>query len=415
MGYRGNKCQVCTGCGRCAPRGNLEKKMQIVTASFQLPEQAVRRRRMGGAWEAAEPCAGQELAIADLGTTTIAMEWYDGRGVKQGEYVCANPQRAFGADVISRIQAAENPMLLRQMQQMVRRVLAEGLTHFRQQGGKPEKLVIAGNTTMLYLLMGHDPAPLGTAPFTADYLEQEKLVLEGVEAVTLPGLSAFVGGDIVAGMVACGMDRSEEVTLLVDLGTNGELALGCKDRVICCGTAAGPAFEGGNDIWGADMVALTARLLKMGLVDETGLLAEPYFEQGITISGMRITQAQIRQLQMAKAAICTGIHILAKVYGLTGLRQIQKVHLAGGFGYFLDVEAAVALGLLPQELSGRVSAAGNTALAGAWLYAVNSEIPARMTELQRRAQVINLAGQEDFGEKYIENMNLCKSAEKGMD
>lgn len=157
------------------------------------------------------------------------------------------------------------------------------------------------------------------------------------------------------------------------------------------------------------MVALTARLLELGLVDETGLLAEPYFEQGITISDMRITQAQIRQFQMAKAAICAGIHILAQTYGLTGPEQIQKVYLAGGFGYFLDVEAAMALGLLPAELSGRVSAVGNTALAGAWLYAVDPESSGRMTGLRHKAQVINLASQEDFGEQYIEQMNLCRS------
>lgn len=402
MAYQGNRCQVCTGCGRCAPGGSLEKEMRVVTASFCLPG------------EAAVP-QGKELAIADLGTTTIAMEWYDGRGAKQGEYVCRNPQRVFGADVISRIRAAENPMLRRQMQQLVRQTLAEGLEHFRQQGGNPEKLVIAGNTTMTYLLTGHDPAPLGAAPFTAEYLAGEQLTVGGAPAVTLPGLSAFIGGDIVAGIVACGMDRTEEITLLVDLGTNGELALGCKDKVICCSTAAGPAFEGGSDIWGADMVALTARLLELGLVDETGLLAEPYFEQGITISDVRITQGQIRQFQMAKAAICAGIHILADAYGLTGPEQIQRVHLAGGFGYFLDVEAAIALGLLPQELSGRVSAVGNTALAGAWLYAADPEISERMADLQHRAQVMNLAEQEDFGTKYIAHMNLCKSAEENTD
>lgn len=415
MGYRGNRCQVCTGCGRCAPGGNLERELQVVTASFQLPEQAARGRGTGEAQETAETYGGQEIAIADLGTTTIAMEWYDGGGVKRGEYVCANPQRAFGVDVISRIQAAENPILRRQMQQLVRQVLAEGLSHFRQQGGRPQRLVIAGNTTMIYLLAGHDPAPLGTAPFTAEYLAEETLTVGDTAAVTLPGLSAFVGGDIVAGIVACGMDRAEEITLLVDLGTNGELALGCKDRIICCSTAAGPAFEGGSDIWGADMVALTAQLLKLGLVDKTGLLSEPYFEQGITISDMRITQGQIRQFQMAKAAICAGIHILADAYGLTGPEQIQRVCLAGGFGYFLDVEAAIALGLLPLELSGRVSAVGNTALAGAWLYAMAPETSGRMADLQRRTQVINLARQEDFGDKYIGHMNLCKSTEQNTD
>lgn len=389
--------------------------MKVVTASFQLPEQTAQGRGIGGSKETTASYERQEMAIADLGTTTIAMEWYDGEGVKRGEYVCANPQRIFGTDVISRIQTAENPMLRRQMQQLVRQTLAEGLSHFRQQGGRPEKLVIAGNTTMIYLLKGHDPAPLGAAPFTAEYLAEETLVVGGTTAVTLPGLSAFIGGDIVAGIVACGMDRTQEVTLLVDLGTNGELALGCKDRIICCSTAAGPAFEGGGDIWGADMASLTARLLKLGLVDETGLLAEPYFEQGITISDMRITQGQIRQFQMAKAAICAGIHILADTYGLADLGQVRKVYLAGGFGYFLDVEAAVALGLLPAELSGRVSAAGNTALAGAWLYAMEPGVSERMADLRHRAQVINLAEQEDFGAKYIGQMNLCKSAWQNTD
>lgn len=415
MGYQGNRCQVCIGCGRCAPGGRLEREMQVVTASFQLPGQMALPQRSAKAGEAAEQPSAEQLAIADLGTTTIAMECYDGGGVKLGEYVCTNPQRVFGTDVISRIQAAENPMLRRQMQQLVRQSLAAGLTRFRQQGGHPEKLVIAGNTTMVYLLAGHDPAPLGAAPFIAEHLAEETLMVGDTAAVTLPGLSAFVGGDIVAGIVACGMDRSEEITLLVDLGTNGELALGCRDKIICCSTAAGPAFEGGGDIWGADMVALTARLLELGLVDETGLLAQPYFEQGITISDVRITQGQIRQFQMAKAAICAGIHILGDAYGLTGLRQIQRVCLAGGFGYFLDVEAAIALGLLPVELSGRVSAAGNTALAGAWLYAMDAETSGRMAELQHKAQVINLAGQEEFGVKYIEQMNLRRSAEQNID
>ncbi|MDE5951996.1 MAG: ASKHA domain-containing protein, partial [Acetatifactor sp.] len=182
--------------------------------------------------------------------------------------------------------------------------------------------------------------------------------------VTLPGLSAFVGGDIVAGILACGMETEEEIPLLVDLGTNGELALGNRERILCCGTAAGPAFEGGGDIWGADMIALTAHLMRQGLVDDTGLLAEPYFEQGISIGGVQITQERIRQLQTAKAAICAGINTLIAAYGLTGAEQVSRVFLAGGFGYFLDVEAAVELGLIPQGLEGRVTAVGNTALAG---------------------------------------------------
>lgn len=391
--------------------------MKVVTSSFWLPEQenisrgsirgqTVLRQGNAGLQKNAWQYSKKELAIADLGTTTIAMEWYDSQGEKQGEYVRANPQRVFGTDVISRIQAAENPMLRRQMQQLVRQALTEGLTHFRQQGGHPEKLVIAGNTTMLYLLMGHDPVPLGTAPFTADYLASEELTMESVKVVTLPGLSAFVGGDILAGILACGMDRREEITLLVDLGTNGELVLGNREKLICCGTAAGPAFEGGGDVWGTDMIALTARLLELGLVDETGLLAEPYFEQGITIKDVHITQERIRQMQTAKAAICAGIRTLTVAYGLTGPEQVSRVWLAGGFGYFLDVQASVSLGLLPQSLEGRVTAVGNTALAGAWIYGNETDMGRRTQLLRQRIQVLNLAGQQDFESDFVEAMYL---------
>lgn len=154
------------------------------------------------------------------------------------------------------------------------------------------------------------------------------------------------------------------------------------------------------------MIALTARLLELGLVDETGLLAEPYFEQGITIGDVRITQEHIRQMQTAKAAICAGIRTLAAAYGLTGPEQVGRVWLAGGFGYFLDVQAAISLGLLPQGLEGRVTAVGNTALAGAWLYGNEKDMERRVQLLRQKAQVLNLAGQQDFGEDYVEAMYL---------
>ncbi len=396
MSYQGNRCQICTGCGKCAPAGALEERMRVITSSFCLPEKENVVRE------------GRELAVADLGTTTIAVEWYDGSGEKKGEYVCSNPQRIFGADVISRIQAAENPMSRQQMRQSVRRVLAEGIEGFRQQGGNPEQLIVAGNTTMQYLLSGHDPVSLGTAPFAAEYLSSEKLEIGGLETVTMPGLSAFVGGDITAGILACGMDRGKEITLLVDLGTNGEMVLGNREKMLCCGTAAGPAFEGGGDIWGADMIALTARLMELGLVDDTGLLAEPYFEQGISIGGVRITQERIRQMQTAKAAICGGINALIASYGLQDPGQVERVYLAGGFGYFLDVGAAVSLGLIPRKLEGRVKAVGNTALAGAWLFGSSFQVQERAERLCQISQTLNLAECRYFESDFVDAMYLCR-------
>ncbi len=184
------------------------------------------------------------------------------------------------------------------------------------------------------------------------------------------------------------------------------MALGNRDKMICCGTAAGPAFEGGGALWGADMIALTAKLLELGLTDETGLLAEPYFEAGVLIGDVRITQESIRRLQTAKAAVCAGIRTLIAAYGLEGPEQIRQVWLAGGFGYFLDVQAAIALGLLPQGLEGRVTAVGNTALAGAWIYGNEPDAGERLNRLRAVTQVLNLAEQQEFESGFVEAMYL---------
>ena len=163
--------------------------------------------------------------------------------------------------------------------------------------------------------------------------------------------------------------------------------------------------------------------MKEGILDETGLLADPYFEQGITIGGVHITQQYIRQLQTAKAAVCTGIVTLCKKYGLKSFGEIDKVYLAGGMGYFLSPEAALAVGLLPQELADKTMAVGNAALEGAFLYgrniegAENDEKTAayhNAVMFQRRivenkclsCEVYNLAEEKEFAESYIANMAL---------
>lgn len=305
-------------------------------------------------------------------------------------------------------------MRARQLQTQVRQALAEGLRSFMgQTSGKITDLIVAANTTMNYLLLGYDPAELGTAPFHASHLESGQSMIEGIPVRTLPGSSAFVGGDITAGILACQMADKEEISLLIDLGTNGEMVLGNRERLMACSTAAGPAFEGsgsrekGNlQIWGADMVKLTARLLEQGILDETGLLQEPYFDAGIDIGGVHITQEGIRGLQTAKAAIAAGIQCLNRAYGLADMRDIKRVYLAGGFGYFLDSEAAVKIGLLPENLQGRIRAAGNTALAGAYVYHRLSGAPGKAESICRRIETRNLAKEPDFSERFIGQMYL---------
>ncbi len=397
---KGNRCRLCTGCGRC----------------FGIkPVDAVCEFHKGLRPEFGDGTDGEKqeyLISADIGTTTIAMHLRrlcDGRIADT--YTCINPQRSFGADVLSRIEAAEQPEAKAAMQEAVQGALRKGVEKFAAGEKEIRGIAIAANTTMVHLLMGLDVSGLGKYPFLPQTLSEIRTKLLGLDTVILPGISTFVGADIVAGIHALSMAEKESISLLLDLGTNGEMVLGNKHRLIAASTAAGPAFEGNTDCYGTDLMRLTAKLLEEGLVDASGLLQDPYFEEGITIGGVHITQQYIRKLQMAKAAICAGIHILGQKYGLRDFEGIEKVYLAGGMGYYLDTASAAAIGLIPAALADRTVAVGNAALEGAFLYgrhifAGHGESSAQEALKPVAAEDFNLADEPDFSEKYINSMEL---------
>lgn len=410
---QGTRCRICTGCGRCFGEKKIDavSRFALETGDKEPAEKLLHKSQ--GTDRQKTKCAVRQsesirqntwqdsacMVAVDIGTTTIAMQL---RNMADGSildtFTCLNPQRSYGADVLSRIEAAEKPEAKKAMQEAVQGALREGLIQFEDNRTHIHHMSIAANTTMVHLLMGYDVSRLGQYPFVAETLSEIRTRLFGIDTVILPGISAFVGGDIVAGMEALSMQERKEVTLLLDLGTNGEMVLGNKDRLVAAATAAGPAFEGNSDCYGTDLMYLTAQLIKEGILDNTGLLADPYFEEGITIGGVLLTQPYIRQLQMAKAAICTGIGILCEKYGLQDFTEIDKVFLAGGMGYYLDAKAAAAIGLFPQVLADKTVAVGNAALEGAFVYG-------RRTFLAE-VEVYNLAEEPDFSEKYIANMEL---------
>ncbi len=399
----GIRCHVCTGCGRCI---SGQEGLQILTAGSNLAEKC----NLVSERSPVEECK-EYIIITDIGTTTIAMQLHGPDGRVLDTFATVNPQTAYGADVLSRIQAAENPETAQKLQEMVREVLHQGIERFRtcvEENGVPLRMVIAANTTMVYLLMGYDTGELGKAPFQATHLEAIDTEMDGVPCHIFSGYSAFVGGDVAAGVLACGMGESKQLTLLIDLGTNGEMVLGNSEKMLACSTAAGPAFEGGvnRGVWGADMVSLLAGLRETGILDETGLLEDPYFEQGIRIGDVPVTQESVRAIQLAKGAIMAGIHILTREYGTT-MEQIDRVVLAGGFGYFLDPKAAAAIRLLPEELQEKTQTGGNTALAGALRWGRrNLKQQKELQTEQQKVQVINLAECEGFRDLYIDSVNF---------
>jgi len=361
-----------------------------------------------------KPVKNYAVAI-DLGTTTIGMQLVDTDKQRilhtQG---ALNPQRKYGADVISRIMAA-NDGKEEEMRELVIDVIRENLEKIAaKEGVSPgelQKVYLAGNTTMVHLLMGFSCKTLGSFPFKPVSLQRQQFIAKGcyyLPIVVLPGISAFVGGDIVAGLYETGFGEVDEINMLIDLGTNGEIAVGNREKIFCTATAAGPAFEGsfGVNLMGSDMIAIVADLLGKGIIDHTGLLREPYFEEGYEIQGELLKQKNIRDLQMAKAAICVGIDTLVREYGIT-YEDIAHVYLAGGFGRFLNVDKAIAIGLFPQVLNNKIVSVGNTSLLGTIRYACSEEKSAEViASIRSVCKEYNLALQKDFGEDYVKALSF---------
>lgn len=342
--------------------------------------------------EACHLSCDRPMLFLDIGTTTVAGLYVDENEQRSLSFL--NPQRRFGHDVITRIQAA-NEGEAKRMQTLIQSAVL----------GKLEKdcrIYISANTTMQHLFEGLSCETLGVAPFTPVTTERHAFSINKgghtYEVIMLEGISTFVGADIVSGIRKVQMDVQDKVTLLVDLGTNGEMALGNRDKILVTSTAAGPAFESNSlaiDLHASGIISLLAYMKKNGIMDSYGTLADSYFEEGY--QGM--TQELIRQIQTAKGAIRAGIEVLAKEYGIS-LDEIEQIYLAGGMGKYIKVDEAVEIGLLPEEFEAKTQVVLNTSLLGAIEYGNRPwKRPAKVEE-------IVLAKNNEFANIYIERMNF---------
>lgn len=399
----------------------------------------------GRAREAKRQTRKTFLAV-DIGTTTIAAALAEKEtGAVLATAGCGNSQRIFGQDVLSRIKASvagTGEKLKALIRQDILNLLEE--IQKKQKDIVIEHIYIAGNTTMEHLYMGDSCEGLGKAPFTPVSLAERKDSLSNIPVTLLPGISAFVGADIAAGMLACGMDEEERPSLLLDLGTNGEMVLALEDKMIATSAPAGPALEGGNiscgvasvtgaiskvrvigertiigtignapatGICGTGVLELVAGLYENHIIDASGQMKEKYREEGFPLARMKdgkqitFTQQDIREVQLAKAAIHSGIELLLEHAGIS-MGEIKKVYLAGGFGVYLDVHIAAGIGLLPSELEKCTKAVGNTSLQGCIAYGSSEENRSRTEEMIKKCESINLAEQADFEERYVANMNF---------
>jgi uncharacterized 2Fe-2S/4Fe-4S cluster protein (DUF4445 family) len=421
----------------------------------------------------------RRLAIAfDLGTTTVVATLLDlSTGTPVAVHSMLNKQQPFGGDVITRISSTMmDPDALGRLQQLAQQTLAELAADVCEEGGvDPQhvyEVALAGNATMTALLLGIDPEPLGVAPFvmttaTPEGLRASDLGLDlhpGARAHLFPALGAYVGGDIVAGMLATGMDRDKRMRLFIDVGTNCEIVLGDGDRIVSTAAPAGPAFEGGaircgmraaegaievvkladdvtlqvigdvepRGLCGSGLVDAVAELVKVGLLDASGRfvtdeaakeiapdLAERLSQVGDervfvlhrpdgatdTADTVYLSQRDVRELQFAKAAIATGWTLMLEELGVEP-RDVQQVLLAGSFGTYLSPASAVRIGLVPKLPVLRIVSAGNVAGEGAKMALLSLRERTGARTLLEEVRYVELSDRSDFNDKFVEQLSF---------
>lgn len=376
----------------------------------------------------------------DLGTTTLAFALVD---LESGRILdkksCLNPQGAFGADVISRIKAASEGArgaLSACVKEKANECIAAFLRERRV--GKIRRLGVAGNTAMLHLFIGADASGIGRAPFTPSFLKTQRFSgeehgLQCEEVVLFPSAHSFVGSDVVCGAYRCGgfTGEAKGARALLDIGTNGEIMLSAGGKIVCTSTAAGPALEGANiecgtggvygavdsvkrvngklvvttvgggapcGICGAGLTDAVALMLREGIVDETGAFARGgRFD---VAAGVYVSQKDVREFQLAKSAIAAG---LAALLARAGVTRLDTLCVAGGLGFYLDMESARRAGLI-EDVADRVFVVGNSSLGGAAECLCSAAALKGCETLAEKAEYIDLSADAVFAEKYMEKM-----------
>ncbi|RKY68306.1 MAG: ferredoxin [Candidatus Latescibacterota bacterium] len=412
----------------------------------------------------------------DIGTTTVVGYLMDlNTGEQIGVSADLNPQSTYGADVISRLSfVMEHQDGTERLQEEVVSILNELIEETCSEAGVDPRQIyqvtVVGNTCMHHLFFGIDPRNIAPAPFVPVVSAPLSLKAKDLGlnvhphalVHALPNVAGYVGADIVGGILATGLYQSKELKLFVDIGTNGEIVLGNRDRLLACAAAAGPAFEGariscgmraasgaidrvsfngdvryttvdGNrprGLCGSGLLDLVAEMLRVGAIEPSGRIVEPeaigslatdqikrrvvegengprfvlaQAEESAHGQPVYLTQRDVRELQLAKGAIFTGIQLLKKELGVED-KDLAEVLLAGAFGNYLRRESALRIGLLPPVAPEEVRSVGNAAGEGAKIALISTRLREMAREIAQKIEYIELSGREDFMQAFADNM-----------
>jgi len=390
------------------------------------------------------------LAV-DIGTTTVAVSVMD---LNNGSEVYGaagyNTQGMRGDDVLSRIEYAQDGGT-----EELRKLVIDTINDLIHTFGEDTKDIVAayisGNTVMTHLFLGIDPSPIRRHPYEPVVREKEISgkesgldIREDARVICMPSPAAYVGGDVTSDLINSGMDLSDELSLLIDVGTNGEVALGDKDVMMICSSSAGPAFEGGkmtsgmmarpgaidsfriNDkgefeytvitgtepkgICGSGLIDILAHLSLNGLIDKKGKFTDKAVtgtidgNKVLTIAkGVHISEDDIRNAVMTKAAIYSAASSMVRGLGVS-MDDIGRIYIAGGFGNFINAENAISIGLFPDIPRERFTYLGNASLAGAKQALLSASARSRISELFKRMTYVDLGSDPTFSDEYMSSL-----------
>lgn len=367
-------------------------------------------------------------AVLDIGTTTVVLKLINCRNGQEEDSVSfVNPQRVYGADVISRISAYQkykenlDQVLIQRVEEVI-----------KERNWKFQQMIVAGNTTMLNIFLKADPTPLGQYPFDVPILGMKTIssreifssVPQQFQIITFPNFSAYVGGDITAGLYAYDFDQVKEPALFIDLGTNGEMALCTPEKITVTATAAGPAFEGvgikcgggavpgaissveleplkvttvQNErpvcICGSGIVSLSAELVRHQRINRIGKLKSPQVNLSEQIT---FDQKDMQSFQLAKSAVQAGVSILLKSHP-----EVNRVLIAGGLGQGIDAKDLKTIGVLPKKI--QAVSVGNSSLAGCYKLLMTEDFK-RVENIPMKGEVIDLASYPGFEDAMINSL-----------
>lgn len=401
----------------------------------------------------------------DIGTTTISGQLVDLNTKKVlGTKATYNKQATFGSDIITRIIYAQQQDGLEKLHHAVidgmNQMIQELIQKNRIDLNDVNCILCAGNTTMVHLLLRVDPTYIRREPYvpTANFVPTIRAAEAGIKInprgllSCVPGISSYVGGDVTAGVLSCGLDEEEDLSILIDIGTNGEIVLGNKEFLISASASAGPAFEGSGvtcgmrasrgaiqkikispeefdinystigevkpaGICGSGYIDLISELLRSNLIDKSGKIKEikssrvrsseinrefvvAFKEESDSTSDIVITEADIENIKRAKAAIYAATTILIRRMGFK-LEEIKKIFIAGGFGNYIDIDNAIQIGLLPDLPRDRFIFVGNSSLAGARAVLLSYEAMKKANEIARKITYFELSVEPKYMDEYM--------------